>query len=192
MLFCYMCWFAAKLTRELSKMSNKTKKFVLDDQSLVFCTHDISKMKIYFKSNRNASPQDQDGKTPLHHAVKNRQLDSVNFLLARGANPDVQDHQGAAPLHYAVWVKDCKIVRALAANKADLNIKDCKGRTPIHFATGERHLGIATFLRGFGADCSIKDNKGETPYVRASMARKKSPLKVLNVLYDQGRQTDRS
>lgn len=48
--------------------------------------------------------QDGRGRTPLHHAVINRQPATVQQLLAQGANPEIKDNQGRkgfTPMWYA-------------------------------------------------------------------------------------------
>lgn len=45
---------------------------------------------------------DDYGNTPLHWATEKNQVESVKFLLSRGANPNLQNGHMMAPLHIAV------------------------------------------------------------------------------------------
>lgn len=45
---------------------------------------------------------DDDGNTPLHRAAEKNQVESVRFLLSKGANPNLQNNSMMAPLHLAV------------------------------------------------------------------------------------------
>jgi ankyrin repeat protein len=46
---------------------------------------------------------DPDGKTPLHWAVADSDLELTRLLVAHGADPNAQDHRGNTPLLGVVW-----------------------------------------------------------------------------------------
>ena len=48
--------------------------------------------------------QDKDGRTVLHLAVDDQDLDIVMQLLIHAADPNLADHRGIYPLHLAVLV----------------------------------------------------------------------------------------
>lgn len=45
---------------------------------------------------------DDYGNTPLHWAAEKNQVESVKFLLSKGANPNLRNSNMMAPLHIAV------------------------------------------------------------------------------------------
>lgn len=45
---------------------------------------------------------DDYGNTPLHWAAEKNQVESVKFLLSKGANPNLRNSSMMAPLHIAV------------------------------------------------------------------------------------------
>lgn len=45
---------------------------------------------------------DDYGNTPLHWAAEKNQVESVKFLLSKGANPNLRNYNMMAPLHIAV------------------------------------------------------------------------------------------
>ena len=101
------------------------------------------------------------GKTPLHHAIGNRNVASViPRLLAAGADPDRQDVYGDAPLHDAVEDAGPAVVRMILAAGADASARDGKGRTPLHRA---RSRGAVRALLDAGAGLEIRDGRGRTP-----------------------------
>lgn len=45
---------------------------------------------------------DDYGNTPLHWATEKNKVESIKFLLSKGANPNLQNNNMMAPLHIAV------------------------------------------------------------------------------------------
>lgn len=58
---------------------------------------------------------DYDGRTSLHLAASEGQLESVRLLLARGANPDPVDRWGNRPADHAARSGSTDIVAVLDA-----------------------------------------------------------------------------
>lgn len=54
---------------------------------------------------------DNDGNTPLHWAAEKNQVESVRFLLSKGANPNLQNNSMMAPLHLAVQGMHNEVVK---------------------------------------------------------------------------------
>ncbi len=67
---------------------------------------------------------------PLHEAA-DETLQSVKFLLEKGADIHAKDCEGATTLHYAVRHKATDIVSFLIEKGADVNIKKKNGELPI-------------------------------------------------------------
>ncbi|MCF6202038.1 MAG: ankyrin repeat domain-containing protein, partial [Hydrogenimonas sp.] len=57
--------------------------------------------------------QSKAGISPLHIAVKVRNLNLVNYLLDHGADVDIQDNNGFTPLLYAISQHRYRIVVSL-------------------------------------------------------------------------------
>jgi ankyrin repeat protein len=62
-------------------------------------------------------------------------LESVNVLVASGADVNAISEAGQTPLHFGAQASD-DIVKFLAAHGAKLDIKDKQGRTPVEMALG--------------------------------------------------------
>uniref|UniRef100_S4RFA4 Uncharacterized protein n=1 Tax=Petromyzon marinus TaxID=7757 RepID=S4RFA4_PETMA len=78
---------------------------------------------------------DNEGFTPLMHAVSGRRLDTVKLLLKMGTSINTQDACGRTPLSLAAylgWLEGCL---SLLRNGARQNMPDKNGRLPLHAAT---------------------------------------------------------
>ncbi len=128
--------------------------------------------KLIEKNHLNIDSKSKAGISPLHIAVKNRDLKMVKFLLKEGADIDIQDNNGLTPLHYAIGQRRFKIVKYLVLHDADVNIKNIYGISPLHQAAYSGDLDIVEFLLQAGADVYSKNNLKATPYDLAVAKRR--------------------
>nr|CDS19602.1 calcium independent phospholipase A2 VIA [Echinococcus granulosus] len=78
--------------------------------------------------------QNVEGRTVLHQAVQEQDLDTVMQLLIHAAEVNVADNRGIYPLHLAAArCQDVHIVYALIVFEADPNITDAEGLSPRHW-----------------------------------------------------------
>jgi ankyrin repeat protein len=130
--------------------------------------------------------------TPLYQAAKFNQLEVVDLLIDRGADPnlalalyvatkqnypelvklliakgvDINYQSGATdtPLHTAAKLGLIEIVQVLLSNGAKANIKNkYEGSTPLHKASGEGHLQVVKLLVDNGAEVNSINNFLRTP-----------------------------
>ena len=104
--------------------------------------------------------KDEEGRTPLHHAVLNRSLRQVEEYLSRGAAVNIRDNEGNQPLHIAATKAFQDIIRALLKSGADVNEKGKGGRTPLHMARSIK--AVKLILKSYPA-VSCHDDEGNTP-----------------------------
>ena len=88
-------------------------------------------------SGRDIDAKEETGKTPLHDAVRFREVDLASILLRRGANINTLDEVGGTALHYAIFNEDDDTVRVLLKAGADPNLRSKFGRPPL-FSAAER------------------------------------------------------
>ncbi len=78
--------------------------------------------------------------TPLHQAVKDRNLAEAVRLLDRGDDPNacarVNDEDGVTPLHLAAQTGRIDLCEALISRGAHINARTSRGRTPFSIAAG--------------------------------------------------------
>ncbi|WP_457593271.1 ankyrin repeat domain-containing protein [Hydrogenimonas sp.] len=136
---------------------------------------DMAKMKkIVGQKSCDLDAQSKAGISPLHIAVKVRNLKMVNYLLDHGADVDIQDNNGYTPLLYAVSQHRMKIVRSLIRHDADANLANSAGITPLQQAAYSNDFQIVDFLLRNGADPELKNLNGvnacELAYVKGNFA----------------------
>jgi hypothetical protein len=112
-------------------------------------------------------------RTQLHIAAVWGDVEIVELLLKRGADPNVKDDNGQTPLHIAALWGHVDVVRVLLEHRADPNAKDNDGKTPLHYAAEKGHVDVVRVLLERGADPRIADNRGHIPldYAKNSTIR---------------------
>jgi ankyrin repeat protein len=127
------------------------------------------------------------GAEPLHYAADanhwdpTAQAETIDYLLAVGAEPNALDRSGVAPLHRAVRTRSLPAVRALLDGGANPGAPNKAGSSPLHLAvqtTGrggsgspharEQQTGIIRLLLERGASPSDKDGRGRTVHQAAT------------------------
>lgn len=109
----------------------------------------------------------RDGTTgdgALHLLVRDRGLEWMAFLLARGARPDLQNNDGTSPLGLAAqfgWVEGAT---QLLARGARVDLANNRGETPLILVVQSRQLPVQDRVRmielliGQGADPRRQDS----------------------------------
>lgn len=119
----------------------------------------------------SVSAKDNEGGTPLHHAISNFSViasitEKLEILLSRGADINAQNDAGLTPLSLATKARGVSCMAHILKYNPDVHIADNQGRTALHFAAMYRgfHLdrGFEALLKT-GVDVNKKDNDGLTP-----------------------------
>ena len=100
------------------------------------------------------------GKSSIHQAAFDGNIEAVKQHLAAGTDVNAKDEDGWTPLHSAATKE---ITELLIAKGADVNTKDDWGWTPLHPAAWEGQKEVAELLIANGADVNAKDVDGFTP-----------------------------
>ena len=109
----------------------------------------------------------QSGNTPLHLAVLNNTIETINLLLKAGAQTNARNNEGETPLHYAVEVGEMRAILHLTRSGADLQPRDRRGRTPMDWAVDAESEVVIRFLVALGAPAPVferreMDHRGQT------------------------------
>ncbi|PCJ52603.1 MAG: hypothetical protein COA79_23650 [Planctomycetota bacterium] len=94
-----------------------------------------------------ANTKDAKGRFPIHLAVKNKRIEVIELLLAKGADIESQDINKKTPLHYAAEGGIMEAIELLLAKGADLKSKDKLNETAFDLASKHNHKQISFLLR---------------------------------------------
>lgn len=107
------------------------------------------------------------GRTALRKAASLGRLESIKWLLAKGASVSVRDDQMATPLALAAIHHDVEVVSVLVAHGADVNAPDDGGRTPLLRAVYMNDEPMVATLIASKAKVDAATPDGETALLRA-------------------------
>ena len=113
----------------------------------------------------NINKQDENGLTPLLHALKSPfATELVTFLCDQGANVNISDKKGCTPLMVACQKGHQSAAKFLLDKGANVNVYDQDGVTPLHYAVRTKSRQIVKDLLQAKANPAFVDLKsGESP-----------------------------
>jgi len=106
-----------------------------------------------------------DGFTPLGFAAFFGQAETLNALLAAGAQVNAASREAMkmTPLGSALAAERNDLARTLIEHGADVNAKAANDLTPLHTAAARGNLESAKLLLDHGADATATSTDGKTP-----------------------------
>lgn len=105
-----------------------------------------------------------NGETLLFEAIRLRQRDSVEALLAAGADPGRANAAGDTPVHVAAFEGDPAVLQAVIAGGGDVDARNTQtGATPLVQALLSPNGGQYAVLLDAGADPNLPDRNGDLP-----------------------------
>ena len=84
--------------------------------------------------------KDDKGRTALHRAVIQLDVDMALEMLDRGADVDAKDEDGSTPLHWAATGNSLELARLLIDHGADIEARNKYGDTPLLIAAGYNYI----------------------------------------------------
>jgi ankyrin repeat protein len=108
---------------------------------------------------------DSVGRSPLHYAAFNNEVDSIEALIASGESPDARDKQDFTPLHLAAQQYSVAAATALLDAGASVDAENAFGNTPLFLAAfhSNGRAELIGLLRSRGADPLHANATGQTP-----------------------------
>lgn len=134
---------------------------------------------------------DEEGKTPLHHAIEMEKNDIAKYLIEQGADINQADDEKESPLHYAASSGNLEVANLLL-EKGTTTLNDVSsvkhdgfvgGWTPLHIASLNGHPEVVRLLLDRGADIEARDAVERTPLIITAQSHN---LEVAEVLIDRG------
>lgn len=128
-----------------------------------------------------------------------RVLETVKFLIEKGANVNFVDDRGRTALHEAAARGELEVVRVLVNMGVDVNVRDNDGNTALHILSSDRSLYdwrrqiraidtdsfdrrenrlIEWFLKN-GVDVNARNNDGDTALHEAAFRGRPGVVKAL-------------
>lgn len=104
---------------------------------------------------------DADGNNMLHLiARKQNQMETVNYLISKGLNPNAISKEGNNMLILAAGGMDSELVHFLLHKTPNVNIQNNKGESALTSAITTGSVDIAKMLLSHKANVQVKDIKG--------------------------------
>jgi len=112
--------------------------------------------------------RDQDGTTPLMHAIlaDPPYPEMITYLLDRGADVNAADEAGWTPLHFAARDQNARIVQMLLEHGAAVDRVDDSGSTPLWQCVNSTYpvdSTVVDLLLACGADPRRKHKHNYSP-----------------------------
>lgn len=140
-------------------------------------TQNISPLKLALTTDKNnwlinsktIKATDGSGNTALHYCSEWNLLESVEYLIQKGAVVNARNANGQTPLFSAAKSDDVAIIQALISKGADINARDNLGSNPLHTAVRWNALRSASKLIDLGIDPDRPNIAGKTPLAEAAI-----------------------
>ncbi|KAI3855614.1 hypothetical protein MKX03_013999 [Papaver bracteatum] len=122
--------------------------FAADGGSLNICKYLLETLKF------DVDSKDGKGYTPLFHAMSKGHLDTVRYLLEKGANVDASDGTNETPLQYAAREGDTKLMAFLLSKGAHVDVATRLG-TALQMDAAFGHQDVVKMLLNHGANPNV-------------------------------------
>lgn len=122
---------------------------------------------------------DYEGRTPLHHAVKEQTI-FVQMLLKAGSMCNVRDKCGTTPLQHLLYSEQCDTINLLLDYEADPSIPDRDGRTILFNAASVGNYRLIEMILRKDKTCiNASDQNGVTPLHTAAAYKRADVVELL-------------
>jgi len=137
----------------------------------------------------NINSKDKVGRTPLHYAARNGNLEIVELLIKYGAKVSSSSITNEEPLHEAVYKGHLEVAKFLLDKGAKVNSGSYRGY-PIHMAIDKGDYDMLVMLIKEGADVNAKMSEKLFSLRPLHIAAMKGFLKIAKLLLNKGAEVD--
>lgn len=134
-----------------------------------------------FAEMNDNTDRDMFGRTLLHQAIDNKDLNQVILLLSLKANIYTIDNFGWNALHHAAAKGTLDILHLIATKTMNLDIRTKHDWTALHHAAKRKSIEILKYLLLHGASVDLQNSAGE--YAK-DLSKTKETEFILNTLFN--------
>ena len=155
---------------------------------------DTATVKAYLDLGVPVDLTDEDGWSPVHHAIAHGQVEVIRLLMDRGICmspvksriPPSSDYAGVhnsrkCDIFDAARSGDTAKLKEYLELGVSVDVTDEDGRTPLHCAAGEGQVGAVKLLIEKGCCFDLVDKNGWTPSIYATMQGQDKVAKLLKL-----------
>lgn len=137
-------------------------------------------------NNANKEAVDENGKTPLFHAISHPEIAKIFIENGANVNHCTQAHQEhRTAIFYAVWKKDTNFVAYMIDKGATVNIIDSHNKTPLYYAIEAGDEPMVKLLVEKGADPNLL-HTNRAGYTPLAIAAKNNFVNIIDLLLNHG------
>ncbi len=141
---------------------------------------DANRVKLLLADGKDPNQSDAaGGRTALHWAVRNGNIEIVDILLKGGADINKGDQAGKTALSHAAESGKVDLTRKLIESGADVNKRDLVGGNSVLWAAGLGNAETLAIVVEAGGNVDVKDINGLTPLQWAAQTGKTDSMKIL-------------
>jgi len=117
-----------------------------------------------------------NGQTALHIVTARRDVGWMEFLLAKGADPNIGDNRGTTPMMLAANLGFADGISLLVDKGARVDETGVTGETPLVIAVHRRDINMMRILLKAGANPDRADSSGRSARDYATLEGADNPL----------------
>ena len=121
---------------------------------------DVTKMKSTPPLERSVDSRNAKGITPLMNAAMNGNVQAVELLIEKGADPSLKDNLGWNSLHFAALGGYTDIISQIHTRMSDTESLNGEGATPLLVAAYSGKSRAVKWFLERGANATYEDNGG--------------------------------
>lgn len=128
--------------------------------------------------------KNDSGDTPLHLAVKSRNVDLINYLIREGANLEIMNCSDYTPLKIACESGYNEIIDIFMLRGVSVNFTyTLRKKTLLHYACENGLYNYIMYCLGHGIDVNARDIARSTPLI---LATKSNNTEIVKCLLENG------
>jgi ankyrin repeat protein len=141
--------------------------------------NDVGHVRRLLSDGNSPNDADEGGRTGLHIAATNGNIQIVAILIKGGATVNQRDGLGETPLHYAAEHDHVEILKLLLDVGATIDSQDKNGMTPLMLGARNGQIEIVRTLLARGANPNKSDFTGRDAASWALDGHKQSVVQLI-------------